>query len=106
MEFDTYIDKYKQPDMDRINYGKTWQFDHIVPVHLFNLFKDNELRLCYNYMNILPLYNRDNKYKGGSVHFSLHLLQNRLKEYPDNKELPLLINICQEQIDMYWSKYK
>lgn len=34
------------------NYAKNWQFDHIVPVVYFNLEDEEDLKLCWNFINI------------------------------------------------------
>ena len=34
------------------NYGKKWQFDHIVPVVYFDLELEEDLKLCWNFINI------------------------------------------------------
>lgn len=36
------------------NFGKQWQFDHIVPVSYFNMEEDTDLFLCWNFINIRP----------------------------------------------------
>lgn len=84
------------------NYCKVWNLDHIVPVFLFDLTKEDELKLCYNYQNIMPMYRKDNKYKGGSVHFSLELL--KCKE--QTPIVKALLERCQSEIDNRYNKYK
>ena len=34
------------------NFAKAWQFDHIVPITYFNFDDEQDLRLCWNFMNI------------------------------------------------------
>jgi hypothetical protein len=34
------------------NFGKDWQFEHIVPVAYFNFDEEQDLRLCWNFINI------------------------------------------------------
>lgn len=34
------------------NFGKEWQFDHIIPVTYFDFATEDELRLCWNFTNI------------------------------------------------------
>jgi len=33
-------------------FGKKWQFDHVIPVTYFNFSDDNELKLCWNFINL------------------------------------------------------
>lgn len=97
LEFESYIDKLLQPGMNRVNYGIKWDLDHIVPVHLFDLSIESELQLCYNYQNIFPLYKEDNKNKGGSVHFSIELLQS----LPWSPIIEQLLNKCYKEKTKY-----
>lgn len=34
------------------NFGVAWQFDHVVPVAYFDFANENDLRLCWNFINI------------------------------------------------------
>jgi len=34
------------------NFGRTWQFDHIIPVIYFDYSDKNELKLCWNFTNL------------------------------------------------------
>jgi hypothetical protein len=34
------------------NFGKQWQFEHVVPVSCFDFTKDEDLKLCWNFVNI------------------------------------------------------
>lgn len=34
------------------NFGASWQFDHIVPVAYFDFAKEEDLTLCWNFINI------------------------------------------------------
>lgn len=34
------------------NFGKAWQFYHIVPIHHFDFSDEQDLALCWNYINI------------------------------------------------------
>jgi len=38
--------------LDWNNFGKHWQFDHIIPVTYFDHGIDEELRLCWNFINL------------------------------------------------------
>jgi len=39
-------------DLNWDNFGKEWQFDHIVPVTYFDFSNEEELRLCWNFINV------------------------------------------------------
>ena len=39
-------------EMNWENFGQKWQFDHILPVACFDFTRENELRMCWNFINI------------------------------------------------------
>ena len=39
------------------NHGIYWHIDHVIPVSKFNLKNDAEARLCFSYLNLMPLRN-------------------------------------------------
>jgi hypothetical protein len=44
------------------NYGTTWQFDHIVPQAYFDFRNEEDLKLCWNFVNIRvepPQFNKN-----------------------------------------------
>lgn len=49
------------------NYAKAWQFDHIVPVFYFDLKKEEDLMLCWNFINIRVEPISANKARGNRV---------------------------------------
>ena len=83
------------------NFGSVWGLDHIVPVDLFDEHDMDELRLCYNYQNIMPMFNHDNRLKGASVHFSLA----KLESMYTNVAIKQLIDKCQTEINNRYRKY-
>lgn len=99
--FKNHIDKYLLEGMTKENFGKTWGLDHIVPVELFDLSNEDELRLCYNYNNIMPMFNTDNRLKGASVHFS----KMKLESMTTNVYITNLIAKCDEEIIRTYQKY-
>ena len=42
------------PDMSWDSFGKTWQFDHVIPVLYFNFEEEEDLFLCWNFTNLKP----------------------------------------------------
>jgi hypothetical protein len=40
------------PDQHWESFGKTWQFDHLIPVTCFDFSNEEELRLCWNFTNL------------------------------------------------------
>lgn len=37
-----------------------WHIDHIIPCSAFDLSEDSEQRICFNYKNMQPLWQKDN----------------------------------------------
>ena len=99
--FRNHIDKYLIEGMTLDNFGKVWGLDHIVPVELFDLSNEDELRLCYNYNNIMPMFNSDNRLKGASVHFSLL----KLDTMYTNVFIEQLKTKCNNEINRTYLKY-
>jgi len=58
-------DRFKN-GMNLENYGK-WHVDHIIPVDSFDLSKEEERKLCFNYKNLQPLWGPDNLKKGSKI---------------------------------------
>jgi len=100
-DFVRHIDSYLLSGMTKENFGKTWGLDHIVPVDLFDISSPDELKLCYNYNNLMPMFLRDNKLKGASVHFSLE----KLRSMYTNVVIEELIRRCEQEIDTRYKKY-
>jgi hypothetical protein len=46
------------------NFGKTWQFDHIIPVVYFDFGNEEELKMCWNFTNIRVEHFQLNKNRG------------------------------------------
>lgn len=99
--FINHVDKYLIDGMTKDTFGKTWGLDHIVPVHLFDSSNIEELSLCYNYNNIMPMFNTDNRIKGASIHFSLE----KLKAMYTNVYIEKLISKCYEEINQRYTRY-
>lgn len=101
IHFINHINKQLIDGMDYSNFGTEWSLDHIVPVNAFDLTDDEQLHLCYNYNNIMPMYNIDNRAKGASLHFSLL----KLNTLESNHIVDNLIKICSDNIEEVYAKY-
>jgi hypothetical protein len=63
--FRKWLELQFQEDISWNNFGSAWQFDHIVPVTYFDFSKEEDLKLCWNFINIraekLQYKNRGNR---------------------------------------------
>lgn len=67
-ELKTYLESKFQEGMTWENYGKYnsrennsgWHIDHIVPCAAFNFNNDIEVKACFYYLNLQPLWGKDN----------------------------------------------
>lgn len=60
------------------NYGSEWVIDHIVPFRFFDVKNEEDLKVCWHYKNLMPLFKRDNLNKESNVFFAFILL-NKIK---------------------------
>ena len=77
-------------DMTIENYGKIWCLDHCYPL---SIIKENELNKYTNWINIRPMYIRDNIIKSDKIDNRLYLLQQIKAKYF------LKINNDEERLD-------
>lgn len=56
-----------QPGMTWDNYGTVWVVDHIIPCAAWDLSKEREVKLCFHYHNLQPLWKRENAQKSDKV---------------------------------------
>jgi hypothetical protein len=62
--FRNYIESKFTPEMNWHNHGIIWELDHILPLNSFDLTKDANLYLAWNYTNFQPLLRTVHKRKG------------------------------------------
>lgn len=64
-EFRAHLESKFQEGMTWENYGvRGWHIDHIKPCHSFDLTQEDQVRECFHYTNMQPLWWRDNLSKG------------------------------------------
>ena len=68
------IDQYRQwieiqftDGLNWENFGKAWQFDHIVPVVYFDYSNEEDLKLCWNFINVRVEKLEHNKVVGNRI---------------------------------------
>ena len=57
------------------NYGSVWQIDHCLAVASFNVLDENDMKKCFNWVNLRPMYVKDYINKGDKIDMRLYLLQ-------------------------------
>lgn len=63
------------------NYGKDgWVIDHIVPCAYFDMKNDLQVRICFNFRNLQPLWSRDNGSKSDSLPDNYQEIINNIKK--------------------------
>jgi hypothetical protein len=68
--FCEYIESLFLDGMSWYNYGNkrdNWELDHIIPCDSFNMEDDTELRKCFHYTNVRPLWVSENRKKSNKL---------------------------------------
>jgi hypothetical protein len=58
-KFKEYMESKFKDGMAWDNYGE-WHIDHIKPCSLFNFLRDNDIKECFHYTNLQPLWAEEN----------------------------------------------
>ena len=95
-----YIEHQFVEGMRWDNYCSEWEIDHIAPASLFDLTNIEEMKLCYHYLNLMPLWRKDNVTKANSLYYSKIELEKRLKVLPSNTILKLIKEKVDKEEDM------
>jgi hypothetical protein len=72
------------PEMNWENYGSFWSIDHIIPVNVFDLTKDDEKLKCWNWTNLLPVTVKYNSSKKNKI--DITQIENIIKQLEKFKE--------------------
>ena len=63
------------------NCGSVWQNYHCLPIASFNWIDENDLKECFSWINLKPMYSNDNKSKKAKVGHYLYLCQEVKAKY-------------------------
>ena len=55
-------------------YGSVWQIDHCLLITSFNLLGENDMKKCFNWTNLRPMYSNKNIVKGSKIDNRLYLM--------------------------------
>lgn len=61
-----HLESQFEPGMTLENHGE-WHIDHIRPISSFDLSDPEQVRVCFHYTNLQPLWKRDNLVKGSKT---------------------------------------
>jgi len=75
------------------NFGKAWQFDHVVPVVYFDYTVEEELKLCWSFINVRVERLESNKSRGHRVDVLA------VKTYFEQLFTTTGFELCQKMID-------
>jgi len=63
-----YLESKFQPGMNWDNWSyKGWHIDHVIPLSSFNLENGEKLLKAVNFINLQPLWAKDNMSKGDKI---------------------------------------
>ena len=57
------------------NYGTVWHIDQSLLVSSFDLFNEDNIKKCLNYVNLRPMQLREKISKGAKIDLWLYLIQ-------------------------------
>ena len=63
------------------HYGSVWQIDHCLPIASFNLLHGNDVKKCFNWVNLRPMSSNENNSKKAKINYHLNLLQQIKAKY-------------------------
>ena len=63
------------------NYGKVWCVDHCLPLSKIDLSNGNDFYIFTNWINLRPMYKKDNIIKSDKIDHHLFLLQEVKAKY-------------------------
>jgi hypothetical protein len=65
-EFKEYIINNLLEKMTLKNFGE-WEMDHTIPISSFKFKTLDEIKICFNYKNIKPMFKSDNRHKSNKI---------------------------------------
>ena len=83
------------------NYGDTWHIDHVIPLSKFDLTKEKDIMIAFNWRNTMPLSAKENLAKNAKILLpQIKEHQQKLQEYHQKNNMIL----PQKFVDLY-AKY-
>lgn len=66
-EFMNYITAQFKSGMSMENYGRKWHIDHIMPCSAFDMSDEDQVRRCFHFTNLRPMWAKANMRKGSKI---------------------------------------
>ena len=79
--FKSWIIHQLYGEMTIKNYGSVWQIDHSLPIASFNLLDGNYKKKCFNWINLRPMYSKENNSRNDKIDRHLYLCQEVKAKY-------------------------
>ena len=83
--FKSWIIHQLYGDMSFDNYGSVWQIDHCLAIASFNLLDEKEMKKCFNWINLRPMYCSENISKGDKIDEIVSITRSESKIFYENK---------------------
>jgi hypothetical protein len=62
------LDRVKIQEGDEVdNYGRVWHIDHVMPCCAFDLTRPEQVRVCFHFTNLQPMFARANLSKNRKI---------------------------------------
>ena len=94
----TTLDKFKEwlqfnfdDNMTFENYGLYWHMDHVIPVDTFDMTKDEDVYICFNWRNISPMKGPENISKHNKIiksQIETHLINLKIFNKKNKEKIP------------------
>ena len=63
------------------NYCSVWQIDHCLPIASINLLNENDMKKCFDGVNLRPMISTENNSKKSKTDHYLYLCQEAKAKY-------------------------
>ena len=63
------------------NYGSKWRIDHCLPIASINPLNANDMKKCFKWINLRPMYSSEINLKKGKIYHNSYLPQQIKAEF-------------------------